>query len=187
MFPCARCARTLKRAHAHTLTYMFGHTRLTDAHTEERARACKGVGRARVCACARLCTGCTYISVGAIDYFTHVELSPIPAGRPTRRRDASYRARYRRYIAQLSPSARRFHPSSSAGTPTSVIGETTPRAVKPERQLGPRCSETEPASAQGTGGHAIFRDECVVRCKCNHDSGICELNSQVTDLQSRDS
>lgn len=39
---------------------------------------------------------------------------PLSATRPTRRRDALYRTRYRRYIAVLTPS----HPARSAPTPT---------------------------------------------------------------------
>lgn len=63
--------------------------------------------RVRARAQGRACvhTGYTYISVAAIDYFTH-RTFPYPrrARAPhSRRRDASYRARYRRYIAALYP------------------------------------------------------------------------------------
>lgn len=137
---CVHHTYTRARARVHARVRIRTHTRAkgnTRAHIHAHAHPqtnmnIQGVGsRGHVCGRV-IYRSDTYISVAAIDYFTHVELAPLsprPARAPhSRRRDASYRARYRRYIAALAL----LYPSSrpQRRVPTPGVEKLPPRTVK---------------------------------------------------------
>lgn len=74
---------------------------------------------ARTLLCVRVSFLGTYISV-ALSIILPMWNFPLSPGRPTRRRDAWYRARYRRYIAVLSLSSPHPLHSSTRATLRSV-------------------------------------------------------------------
>lgn len=141
-----RATRSRMRARTHTRTRACAHPRARTREREERARAhthahtrgdgreCAGGVRGRVTYTGRAHTYRSSLSIILLMWNSLTPLTPFPLDSPRRprsaplgRRDASYRARYRRYIATLIPLPL-F--SSSTTSPHSRRRETTPQDRK---------------------------------------------------------